>query len=245
MYENDNCTGQLASWKILSRYGVLYLLLGQGCVWHSVWGVHYESMHNNLVSLGATFKPRQILASHFIDLLQWGGHLMSILANSVGGVCRYPTHVQQHVPCTITAGIWRGCYSRLDGPQYNQPSRNSLTVQKPGWATFSLLLVIFYLAGAKSKPVLQWKGWWSFSLISGQPRTIVKLWQKWTCSVFISLFRPKCSCSLRWYLGQPLQSVLGCGSPAAVRYLAGAGAGGEEGAGEASGSLVRFPDPLV
>lgn len=86
---------------------------------------------NPLVSLGATFKPRQILASHFIDLLLWGGHLMSILANSLGGVRRYPTHVQ-HVPCTITAGIWRGCYSRLDGPQYNQPSRNSLTVQKPG-----------------------------------------------------------------------------------------------------------------
>ena len=44
-----------------------------------------------------------------------------------------------------------------------------------------------------------------------------------------------CSCSLGWYLGQ-LQSVMGCGSPAAVRYLAGVGAGvGEGGAGVGEG----------
>ena len=41
-----------------------------------------------------------------------------------------------------------------------------------------------------------------------------------------------CSCSLRWYLGQLLQSVMGCGSKAAVQYLAaGGGEGGEGGAG--------------
>ena len=40
-------------------------------------------------------------------------------------------HMSSLSHCTISAGIWRGCYSRLGVPQYNQQSRNSLTVQKP------------------------------------------------------------------------------------------------------------------